>query len=203
MPNRNKTIIDFGAGTGRISLPLSEKGYCVTAVEPSSEMLKVLTKKSKVKNLHVKVVNTTIQEYKPKEEADLGLLLYTVLSYLTTEKELETAIKVMNASIRKGGYILLDIASKLLFQSSLIQTSQMNRDIKIEMIDDEIYTYTEACSGEIDGKKFSYRDIFTIRNWSVEYVIEKMLQSGFEINEKISNDLINSGSDYYLFQKIK
>ncbi|MFQ3671227.1 MAG: class I SAM-dependent methyltransferase, partial [Verrucomicrobiia bacterium] len=32
-------IVDFGAGTGRLSLPLSRAGYRVTAVDPSAEML--------------------------------------------------------------------------------------------------------------------------------------------------------------------
>ncbi len=38
-------IIDFGAGTGRLSLPLSELGYDITAVDPSLEMLKILQSK--------------------------------------------------------------------------------------------------------------------------------------------------------------
>ena len=39
-------IIDFGAGTGRLSLPLSQKlGYKFTAVDASEEMLKELQKK--------------------------------------------------------------------------------------------------------------------------------------------------------------
>ena len=38
-------VIDFGAGTGRLSLPLSQLGYKVTAVDASEEMLKELQKK--------------------------------------------------------------------------------------------------------------------------------------------------------------
>ena len=33
------SIIDFGAGTGRLSIPLAKKGYKVTAVEPSEAMM--------------------------------------------------------------------------------------------------------------------------------------------------------------------
>jgi 2-polyprenyl-3-methyl-5-hydroxy-6-metoxy-1,4-benzoquinol methylase len=34
------SIVDFGAGTGRLAIPLARAGYRVTAVEPSSAMRK-------------------------------------------------------------------------------------------------------------------------------------------------------------------
>lgn len=43
------SIVDFGAGTGRLSIPLAEKHYDVTAVDPCQEMLdQLVLKKVKV-----------------------------------------------------------------------------------------------------------------------------------------------------------
>jgi SAM-dependent methyltransferase len=39
-------IVDFGAGTGRLSIPLARAGYAVTAVEQSALMLAVLQAKA-------------------------------------------------------------------------------------------------------------------------------------------------------------
>ena len=39
------SILDVGAGTGRLSIPLSEFGFTVVAVDASSQMLRVLTQK--------------------------------------------------------------------------------------------------------------------------------------------------------------
>ena len=47
-------VIDFGAGTGRLSLPLSQLGYKVTAVDASEEMLKELQKKRYRKKINIK-----------------------------------------------------------------------------------------------------------------------------------------------------
>ncbi len=44
---KNKKILDVGAGTGRLSLRLKEKGADVTAIDVSSEILKILNKKNK------------------------------------------------------------------------------------------------------------------------------------------------------------
>ncbi len=39
-------IVDFGAGTGRLSVPLAKLGFRVTAVDPCLEMLRQLLQKS-------------------------------------------------------------------------------------------------------------------------------------------------------------
>lgn len=40
-----KSIIDIGAGTGFFSVPLLERGFTITAIEPSAEMINLFSKK--------------------------------------------------------------------------------------------------------------------------------------------------------------
>lgn len=44
---KDKNILDVGAGTGRISIPLEQAGAKVVALDVSSEMLKVLSRKNR------------------------------------------------------------------------------------------------------------------------------------------------------------
>ncbi len=44
---KDENILDVGAGTGRISIPLEQAGAKVVALDVSSEMLKVLSRKNK------------------------------------------------------------------------------------------------------------------------------------------------------------
>ena len=81
------TILDFGAGTGRISFPLTEKGYSVIAVEKSSGMVNSFKRKSKEYNLEMKIHNCSISEYE-NGKAELAIALFTVLSYSIAEIEL-------------------------------------------------------------------------------------------------------------------
>ena len=49
---KGKTILDAGAGTGRLTLRLAEKGADVTAIDISPEILKILKKKNnKIKTM--------------------------------------------------------------------------------------------------------------------------------------------------------
>ena len=45
-------VVDFGAGTGRLSLPLAKLGHEVTAVEPCLEMLHELERKKQDAVVH-------------------------------------------------------------------------------------------------------------------------------------------------------
>ena len=58
--DRNKKIVDFGSGGGRLTIPLLQNGYKVTAIDidkkSQEQLLKTATKIGKNKNL--KICNT-------------------------------------------------------------------------------------------------------------------------------------------------
>ena len=62
---KNSRILDVGAGTGRMSIPLSKLGYQVTAVDASKEMLKVLNEKDtdhKIETCHSKLQDLSLDK---------------------------------------------------------------------------------------------------------------------------------------------
>jgi len=61
--DRNATIIDIGAGSGRWTIPLSKKAKKITAIEPSKEMRNLLSKKINSAHLNnVQIVPTNWEE---------------------------------------------------------------------------------------------------------------------------------------------
>jgi 2-polyprenyl-3-methyl-5-hydroxy-6-metoxy-1,4-benzoquinol methylase len=55
-------IVDFGAGTGRLSIPLARQGYSVIAVEPSAAMLEQLRAKAEGAGLAMETHHQRMQD---------------------------------------------------------------------------------------------------------------------------------------------
>lgn len=97
------TIIDFGAGTGRLSISLTEKGYKVICVEKSIGMINEFKRKIDGQYPEIEIHNCSISEYK-NGKADLALALFTVLNYSITEDELSKNIKNICEQLNPNGF---------------------------------------------------------------------------------------------------
>lgn len=97
------TIIDFGAGTGRLSISLTEKGYKVICVEKRIGMINEFKRKIDGQYSEIEIHNCSISEYK-NGKADLALALFTVLNYSITEDELSKNIKNICEQLNPNGF---------------------------------------------------------------------------------------------------
>jgi len=57
-------IVDFGASTGRLALPLAKLGYSVTAVEPVFEMVEIIESKAIANKVKVDCKTQIMQDFK-------------------------------------------------------------------------------------------------------------------------------------------
>lgn len=62
VPPESRTIVDLGAGTGHLALPLAERGLAVTAVEPARAMLEELARTAAERSLKVEVVHAAAEQ---------------------------------------------------------------------------------------------------------------------------------------------
>lgn len=75
----NKTILDLGAGTGRLSIPLSKRAKFVYALDKSKPMLKILRRKIKAKKIkNIKPIESGFNKIPlPKESIDVVTSLWS------------------------------------------------------------------------------------------------------------------------------
>ena len=74
------SILDVGAGTGRLAIPLSERGYSITAIDASNYMLDVLRSKDPASRIHT--VHSRLQELALKDQFDFVCCVFSVFCYM-------------------------------------------------------------------------------------------------------------------------
>ena len=203
LPNKG-TIIDFGAGTGRVSFPLIEQGYSVIAVEKSTGMVNEFKRKANDRNLDVTIHNCSISDYQ-NGKADLAIALFTVLSYSVTEEELSKNINNICQHINSNGYFFFDLPNAVFFNAGQlinIKTANLNRVVELTSNNEnDIYTYTEECSGIHNGNEFTYQDKFQIRYWELRTLDKLLSENGFSDTLKYFPQFNSTGSTYKLYKR--
>ncbi len=194
-------VVDFGAGTGRLSIPLADMGFNVTAIEPCEEMLNQLRQK-KQQGMLLNDICSTMQDYQGKIEFDMALCVFTVLLYLRDEDSLEKAVKAAYASLKPGGMLLIDIPNKSLFQSYSRKDHRIERTVSVTEQTDDIFIYTEDLKvTQPNGDESSYSDTFPIRYWPAQTVRHLLEKAGFVQDADLSHDFSGAGAYYWLMSK--
>ncbi len=193
-------IVDFGAGTGRLSIPLSNLGFEVIAVEPSRDMLRQLEKK--IHHTSIKTVESTMQDFKGRQDNDLALCVFTVLLYLLNEKSLKDALASVYDSLKHDALFLIDIPSSLLFHSYSFNDEKISRSVDIKKVANDIYEYKENVTvTTLNDENIDYSDSFQIKYWEKEKVFTILKELGFVLFSDISEEFSITGSRYFVFKK--
>ena len=146
-------IVDFGAGTGRLALPLTKAGYSVVATDPCAEMLAVLSSKAEKEGLAIQTVCCPMQDEFQSPPFDLALCVFTVLLYLLDEAALGASFQTAAAALRPGGRLLLDIPSRQIFHSYNRTAPDFVREVRVIPETEVLFRYEETIR-VLDGKRW-------------------------------------------------
>jgi len=196
------TIIDFGSGTGRLSIPLAGCGYDVLAVEPCYEMLEQLEAKARKYNLMIKSFCQRMQDFQTDHPVDMALCVFTVLLYLLDRKSLKQAMQSANHALKPGGLLLIDIPGSYIFHGYEINSDQINRQVQVNRVHGNLYQYEEKTTIRTGNRDFPYHYRFPIRYWKPEIVLSVLSSCGFSCKKDMSREFSASGSQYLLMEKI-
>jgi SAM-dependent methyltransferase len=101
-----KTIIDLGCGTGLLSLELAKRGYQVTGIEPSEQMLALAREKPHANN--IQWIQGSFEKMAGLQ-ADMVLMTSHVAQFFLDEKEWRAMLQVAFAALPVGGHLVFDI----------------------------------------------------------------------------------------------
>lgn len=190
------SVVDFGAGTGRLAIPLAQLGYTVTVVEPCREMMDVLLSKARAANVKVQSRVATMQDFDGQSRFDLALCVFTTVLYLLDDNSLSQGLTAFANSLTQGGSLLIDIPRREAFQSYHVKTDVLDRHVTVTPARGDIYNYQEHIRCKMDGGWQKSMDSFQIRYWPADMILQILRGCGVVLSEPVGG-FQGTGSDYY------
>ena len=105
-----RQLLDLGCGTGSHALPLAARGWQVTGVDRSPEMLaRARGKRVGAGDVAAEFVEGDIRTVDLGRTFDAALMMFAVLGYQTANRDVAAALATVRRHLRPGGLFVFDI----------------------------------------------------------------------------------------------
>lgn len=113
---KGRKVLDLGCGPGLYTTRFARSGAMVTGVDFSERSIQYAQKTAKEEGLDVRYIKTDYLELDLQEQFDLITLIFLDFCVLSPESR-RKLLKNMKDHLKEGGKILIDLASKKLFDT--------------------------------------------------------------------------------------
>ena len=136
-----QSILELGCGTGNHAMLLAKEGYSIHGIDLSEEMLQQA--RDRLSNLppdlasHLTFSSGDIRQVRLNQKFDVILSLFHVISYQTTNEDLQSAIATVKEHLKPGGIFIFDCwyGPAVLSESPAVRVKRLeNEEIQITRI---------------------------------------------------------------------
>ena len=103
-----KKILDGGCGTGGHAIPLAKRGYEVTGIDSSEEMINIAKEKASKSGVNIDFKVMDLRELKLNKKFDACILMFAVIDYLINTKDLLKALTNIRGILENGSLLVFD-----------------------------------------------------------------------------------------------
>ena len=173
------TIVEIGAGFGRLTPTYFYRAKKAILTDPSGKLLKIAREEFADKsNVHILQAGIEALEGKIRGgSADL-VIMVRVLHHIT---DLDQALSTVNRILKPSGYFILEFPNKMHLKATLRQLFRGNLTFRFD-----ISTSDKRSARAKKQKKISFL------NYHPDMIFEKLHEHGFEIIQKRSVSNIRS-----------
>lgn len=107
--NYKGKILEIGAGTGRITIPLLKAYLDITALDISSDMLIILKEKAQKENITPKIVVADMRNLSKVEKFDTIFISYRTFQHLYTVNDQLYTLREIKKHLKKDGVLIFDV----------------------------------------------------------------------------------------------
>lgn len=103
---KDSTLLDLACGTGTMSLLLKNKGYRVTGIDLSGEMLSVADHKAQGE---IPFIKADMRDFCLAKPVDACVCCLDSLNHLASIEDIEATFQCVHKSLRDGGVFIFDV----------------------------------------------------------------------------------------------
>ena len=106
---QSASLVDVACGPGEFALAMAQRGFRVTGVDQSPEMLVMARRNAQEKGMTVTFLEQDMRRLELPAPVDAATCLYDSLNYLITDADLRQTLRAVAAALRPGGLFLFDM----------------------------------------------------------------------------------------------
>ena len=114
-----KKVVDIGCGTGNITVPLASRGYVMTGVDLSAEMLALAAKKAEENGLKIRYAEQDMAALDTGDAADAVCCSLDGINYLLGTDKLRSCFFHVSRTLSDGGLFIFDVNTLFKYKSIL------------------------------------------------------------------------------------
>ena len=108
---RNGKVCECACGTGNLTLPLYRRGFQMTGVDLSREMLWQAAQKSRKNGVAIPFVQQDMRALNLHKPVDAVLATCDGVNYLQTEEDLMSFFRAAKRAVKPGGALVFDVST--------------------------------------------------------------------------------------------
>lgn len=102
------TILDAGCGTGGHAIPLAKRGYDITGIDISEEMLKIAKENSRKNDVNLTFNVMDLCDLELQKKFDACICMFGVISYFTKPQYIMRVLLNINKYLKKDSLLIFD-----------------------------------------------------------------------------------------------
>ena len=188
MKNKPELVLDLGCGTGSMALELAARGYDMTGVDYSPEMLGVARDRAEEQGADILWLCQDMRELELYGTVDLTVCCLDAINHLTDEYDLDKCLKLVHNYLIPDGLFVFDVNGKHKFETvystnSYVMESDEAMCVWQNYYDEESQLcdfYITLFKEEDDGRYSRYDETQTERMYTLEKLRNMLTGAGFE-----------------------
>jgi SAM-dependent methyltransferase len=187
----SSNVLDLACGSGRHSILFAEKGFDVTGVDISKNLLTIAKKNCELKNLLVRFIEADIRKFYIDLKFSLVVNLFTSFGYFEKDEENFKVFKLAFNSLLIGGYFVFDFINKSYLINNLVPFSTIK--VNNMLVEQRRKIENDTVIKEIKILKNDFTKIFTeyVKLYETRMIETQMENCGFKIIHKFGDYLGN------------